>query len=99
MTDRLGVALGHEYFSITMIRRSVLSVRLKGLESFSKVREMLTFFKYQFHTHNPKVLLPYSGSIEGLSAEFSVWEVKTYIETRLGFDIEVMGLVNVSGDK
>lgn len=43
--------------------------------------------------------MPYATLIQGLSADFSVEEVRAYLETNIGFNIDVVGLTNVVGDK
>lgn len=58
-----------------MVRKSVISVRLRGLNDFEKVRLMLSERGYKFHTHTPKALLPYSVLVEGLSGDYTVEEV------------------------
>lgn len=56
---------------------------------------MLVCNSYKFHTHTPQALLPYGA----VSSEFSVDEVGYYLETKLGFEVDVVCLVNIAEDK
>lgn len=60
---------------------------------------MLVCNSYMFHTHTPKALLSYGVFLNWLSSEFSDDEVKNYVETKVGFKVELVGLVNISEDK
>lgn len=48
ISDRLRLLLGQGSFTITMVRKSVISVRLRGLNDFEKVRLMLSERGYKF---------------------------------------------------
>lgn len=75
ISERLRLLLGQGSFTITMVGKSVISVRLRGLNDFEKVRLMLSERGYKFHTHTPTALLPYSVLVEGLSGDYTVEEV------------------------
>lgn len=90
------VPIVHSNFTLTSIRKSVLSIRLRGLENFSSVRAILVARKLDFHTHTPKALLPYSVVIRGLSSEFSTDEIVPYLHEAIDFKVEVLGILNLS---
>lgn len=92
MSDRLRLTIGRNDFTLTMMRKSVVSVRPIGLV-------MLSSRGYKFHTHTPKSLLPYSVVIEGLSSDVSEGEVTNFLLTETSVSMEIVGITNIAEDK
>lgn len=91
--------LGRGTFQVRMIRRSVISIRARGLENFDRIKEMLRERKYRFHAHTPKPLVPYAVIVEGLSSEYSEEEVLEFFRTQVGFRVDMISAAFVSEDK
>lgn len=86
-------------FSISFLRPSVLSLKVRGLNIYEEVRTLLTERGYKFHTHTPRSLLPYMLVIENLSDEFSSDEVKDFFRNKVLFPVEIIGLNSISPSK
>lgn len=90
--------LKKEEFVIKLAGKSSISIRVRGLENFERIKGLLKERGYEAHTHTPRELLPYSILIVGLSREFTKDEVRDFFSS-LEFKVVFLDATNVSPDK
>lgn len=97
--DLLDHNLGRGKFLINMLRKEVVSVHIKGLDNFIKVKNVFQQKGYHFYTHTPKELLPYTLVINRLSDEFSFEAVRDFLVNESGVQMDFLGLRNIAASK
>lgn len=91
--------LGRGTFQLRMVRRSVVTIRARGLANFDRIKDMLKLRKYKFHAHTPKPLVPYAVIVEGLSNEYTEQEVLDFFSTSVNFRVDIISVACVYEDK
>lgn len=99
LVEAMEKKLPKEKYQIKMVKKSVLSVRVKGIEDFTIVKEILQEGNFAFYTHTPKALRPYAVVIHGLSSEYSPDEVKNFLQTTVSFPMEILSVSSFADDK
>lgn len=73
-----------------MDRKSVISIRERVFHNFNRIKEMLCQRKYKFHPHTPKLLVPYSVIVHGISEDNTENDVISCLTTHHVFMVDIL---------
>lgn len=95
MTDMLKLMLAKGEYLLTMVRKSVLSIRVKVMEKFVKVRPALVQRDNRFDTHTPKAFLPYTLCVDGLYGNFGTAKSADFFRS-VDYRVDLLSLVRLT---
>lgn len=98
LADKIRNELGHDLFSINIIGRAIVNVKLNRVEDHEKVKKLLEKDNISFFTYTPKDQKPYTFMIRGLSETYDESDLQGFIAER-GLNITVNRMVKLGGDR
>lgn len=98
MTVKIRDLVKHTLFSIKIINKNMIELKLNTIEDHHKVKHYLNENKINFYTYTPFDLKPFSILIRGLSSTYDVEDIKEHFEL-LEIQLTINRIIKLNGDR